>query len=573
MSTDDYLPGLAATVEDFRRARRRAAIEELASRLTGRPTELFDYEEVSRLLHGRRLSERRREEISLADIAGSVGRYREFTRSFLPRDDHLLERWAGVKTAIAGFSGVPPIEVYRVGDTYFVRDGNHRVSVAREMGLETIEAFVTPVETRVPFERGDSLDDLILKAEFAAFLGQTNADKILPEADLRLTAPGNYECLTEHIEVHRHFMGLEKQREIPWDEAVTHWYEQVYLPTAELIRSGGLLRDFPHRTEADLYLWLSRYHAELEESLGWRLSRDTAMADFARQFGKSRRSRLKKHAAPRSLILSANEEATIEVRTSGFQSTTVNPAEFRDILVLVQGDKDGWAGAEQAFTLARLDGAAVGGMYVLDGDNIDTAKLEHELAARAARQGVTCQLAFEQGSTVERILYRARWTDLVVVGRRRNVNDDDAKRWSFLGRLLRSCPRPLLWAPEAHENLTTLLLAYDGENKAVESLYLAAYLARRHSASLQVFTGATKKQGSIIQERPKAYLSELGIDAEFHISRQDFATTVHRLADRKDIDLILAGGAAPRARKMFSGGKPGLRALLLGSERPVLICT
>lgn len=568
MPSDDYLPGLAATVEDFRRARRRAAMESLLARMTGRPTELFDYAEVSRLLRGRELPERRREQIPLAAIVGSVGRYREFTRSFLPRDDHLQKRWAKVKTAVAGLSGLPPIEVYRIGDYYFVSDGNHRVSVAREMGLTSIEAYVTPVTTKVPFEPTDSPDDLILKAELAGFLEHTRIDRILPEADIRVTAPGKYPLLEEHITVHRHFMGLEWQREIPWEEAVVHWYREVYLPVVELIRRRGILRDFPERTEADLYLWVSRYHAELEESLGWTLSRATALADLAREYGRSGKTVDKRRRRRRLSPVAATEASDAGAAESGRPADS----EFQDILVLVQGERDAWRALDQALVFATAEAAAIGGLYV--GEDIETAAggLRPAFEQRCRAHGIESRLALETGSTVEAIVQRARWTDLVVVGRREEEGES-ATRWGFVSRLVQSCPRPLLWVPRCRPRMDSLLLAYDGGAKSIEALYLAAYIANRFSSQLRVFTSAGGRSGAETQDRAKRYLEAQGIAASFYREKADVAGMLGLLADEHDADLILAGGSAPRGPALFGSSTPNLRKLILQGERPLLICT
>ncbi|MGW8368964.1 MAG: hypothetical protein ACWGPN_09825 [Gammaproteobacteria bacterium] len=158
---------------------------------------------------------------------------------------------------------------------YFVKDGNHRVSVAREMGLEKIEAYVTHVETPVPLHASDKPDDLIIKAEYADFLAATHLDRLRPDANLVVTVPGRYADLLEHIEVHRYYMGENRQREVSWEEAVGHWYDSVYFPVAKTIRDRGLLRGFPRRTEADLYLWITRYRSELQSELGWEISTDS----------------------------------------------------------------------------------------------------------------------------------------------------------------------------------------------------------------------------------------------------------------------------------------------------------
>src|SRR5690606_11426800 len=156
-------------------------------------------------------------------------------------------RWVGVRLAMTGLEGVPPIELYQVGDAYFVKDGNHRVSVARQLGAKTINAYVTPVHTRVPLGPDVDVDELTLATDYAAFLEETGIDRLRPDADLRLTAPLRYVSLLEHIRVHQYYMGIDEDRPVGWEEAVAHWYDTVYLPVAREIEEHGLLARFPNR--------------------------------------------------------------------------------------------------------------------------------------------------------------------------------------------------------------------------------------------------------------------------------------------------------------------------------------
>lgn len=138
----------ASAIEDFRRARRRVAMRDLIARITGTSTELLSYEDVRQKLKGQLIGRRTLRDIPLDAIVGSVGRYGDFTRDFLPRHDSDAARWVGVRRAIEGAVGVPPIEVYQIGAAYFVLDGNHRVSVARETGSTHIQAYVSEVRAR-----------------------------------------------------------------------------------------------------------------------------------------------------------------------------------------------------------------------------------------------------------------------------------------------------------------------------------------------------------------------------------------------------------------------------------------
>jgi hypothetical protein len=164
----------AAAIEDFHRARRRANMQQILSRLSRKSVDALSYEQVRKALKiARHLPDQRAPElrdIPLDAIVGSVGRYSDFTRSFLPKETVDEGRWAGVKVAATGLAGLPPIEVYQIGEAYFVLDGNHRVSVARQLDATHIEASVTKLQTKVPLTPEDQLDDVILKAEYLDFL-------------------------------------------------------------------------------------------------------------------------------------------------------------------------------------------------------------------------------------------------------------------------------------------------------------------------------------------------------------------------------------------------------------------
>jgi hypothetical protein len=165
--------------------------------------------------------------------------------------------------------GLAPIEVYKVGEVYFVLDGNHRVSIAKQEGFEFIEAHVIEVRTEIPITPDLQPDELIIKVGICRLPRENRDQESFPQCGFECNCPGQYEKLLEHIEVHRYFMGLDLQRQIPYQEAVKHWYETVYTPVVEPIRERGLLRWFPGRTETDLYVWVSEHLATLKEELGW----------------------------------------------------------------------------------------------------------------------------------------------------------------------------------------------------------------------------------------------------------------------------------------------------------------
>lgn len=268
--------------QKFEQARRKALFQDLLDLVRGRSPELLSFEDVQTALKTwQQVEGRKPESIPLDRIVGSVGRYRDFTREFLPKESVSAERWQAVDTAMQGMSGLPPIEVYQVGDVYFVRDGHHRVSVARANGLQDIEAYVTRIDTPVPITVDTRPEDLMLKAGYAEFLRRTHLDQLRPDTDLEVTEVGGYTELLQHIVVHRHYMGLEQQREIPWDEAVASWYDRVYLPVAVAIWGSDIMEQFPERTAADLYLWICRHREEVARYTGAVPTPAVAVTDLA----------------------------------------------------------------------------------------------------------------------------------------------------------------------------------------------------------------------------------------------------------------------------------------------------
>lgn len=268
----------------FDKARRQALIQDILAIVSHRSTDLLPFEEVRRQLRGGQEIRRGLQEIPLDKIVGSVGRYRDFTRAFLPRNEALAERWKRLDMALNRMEPIPPIEVYKLGDAYFVKDGNHRVSVARANGLTYIEAYVTEIPVKVPIGPDVQPDELIIKAEYARFLEETKLDRLRPEAQIEFTTPGRYRDLIEHIQVHRYYLALEHDEEVSWEEAVTSWYDHLYRPMVEAIRRENALREFPGRTEADLYLWIMNHLHFLREQYGPAVDPELAASDFVHHF-------------------------------------------------------------------------------------------------------------------------------------------------------------------------------------------------------------------------------------------------------------------------------------------------
>lgn len=251
---------------DFQRARFKAFMNRVWASLSGQPSTLLSYDEIKEKLHIGGPIYRGVQTVRVDQIAGSLNRYHEFDRVFLPVTDQLADRWQSVNRAFYQEISLPPVVLYKVGQVYFVVDGHHRVSVAREQGQLYIEADVRECSTRVDITPDIKPEDLEILHDKVHFLERTSLDRLIPDVDIKLTIPDGFERMLEHIAVHRYFMGLDLRRDISEEEAIRHWYETVYMPVIHVIRDTNILKEFPGKTEGDLYLWvLDHQHYLVEE--------------------------------------------------------------------------------------------------------------------------------------------------------------------------------------------------------------------------------------------------------------------------------------------------------------------
>lgn len=579
------IANFGAAIRDFRRARRQAAMEQILARLSGETADLLSYEDVRKKLKPRESGKRKLEDVPLDAIVGSVGRYSDFTRSFLPKRDSTQERWARIKVATVSptSGGLPPIELYKVGDAYFVVDGHHRVSVARELGSSHIEAYVTEVATKVPVSPDDSPDDLILKAEYTEFLKQTNVDSLRPDANLTLTAPGKYRLLKEHIDVHRYFMGIEQDREISYDEAVTHWYDTVYLPIVRIIRERDLLRDFPGRTEADLYLWIMEHRAALQEALGWEIRPETAATDLVDQFSRQPKHLVRR--VQRRLLDAVTPEEFDAGPPPGTWRVDHLPTHredrlFTDVLVGINGEDNGWHALDQAIVLARHEGSRIKGLHVVPSEEqaqSEAAQAVHdEFQRRIAEAGVAGRLAFAVGTVSHEICERARWADLVMLGLAHPPEPRPLGRLgSGIRTILRRCPTPVLTVPYGYPiaELRRALIAYDASPKAQEALFVATYVACAWHVDLTVLAVRETVKGHVdeILDPVRDYLAEREVEADFVVGDGAVGETILRTANERNVDLLLMGGykASPVVEIMLGST---VEYMLHASPYPILLC-
>lgn len=282
----------------FDRARRRRAYRQLRGLVRRRPArELLPLDEATRRL---RPFERRHVgllTIPVAQIVGTDSRGADFDRDFLPRRPEIGPRWRGVENAFPE-GGFPPIAVYKLGEAYFIIDGHHRVAIARQRGIETIDAEVTELTARWHLPADADLVELIHAEQERIFMEDSGLGAARPDSHIRFCKPVGYLELIENVQIHGYHLMMDAGRPLSREEIAGNWYDQVYLPSVEAIRAEGLHEAFPGQTDADFFLCVYYRRRELYPEVGCVPLTDTArrMADDARR-GRGRLNRFFRAAA------------------------------------------------------------------------------------------------------------------------------------------------------------------------------------------------------------------------------------------------------------------------------------
>ena len=275
--------------EDFARARSKGRMQQLLSTLQWKNNELLSFYEVTKLIKPKLETYRGLMAIPLEKVIGSEGRYHDFTLAFFPRKEMLRSRWQSIDEAHLHQVILPPISVYKLGDSYFVRDGNHRVSVAKAQGVEFIDAEVVELDSEIPLEPGMTRMQLVKRVvsyERQRFLDEYQLDRFMDMDFVKFSSPGMYPEIVNHIQVHKYFINQDRKDEIPFDDAARSWYMHVFLPIVMQIREDRLLRTFPGKTYGDLYLWIVRHWDFLKQGVEQDVTIEKASKDFKIRFGK-----------------------------------------------------------------------------------------------------------------------------------------------------------------------------------------------------------------------------------------------------------------------------------------------
>lgn len=239
---------------DFSRARRARVLAQVGRRLRFEPGDvayILPFEEVVEALGRVSEEDLGLQTVPLDSIVGSVDRTRDFDRDFRPTTPRVRGRWQRIAEAQRRGESLPPISLYRIGDLHFVRDGHHRVSVARSLGRTEIDAYVTEVHTRMVAGRDVRVADLPLKSHERLFF-----DRVPLDAERRkrigLSDPWDYGVLAEGVEAWGFRAMQERHTYLDRPAVAQMWFDEEYVPVVDMLSAAG----FRERgeTEADAYM-------------------------------------------------------------------------------------------------------------------------------------------------------------------------------------------------------------------------------------------------------------------------------------------------------------------------------
>ena len=285
------------TDEDFSRARNKALFNEIQHILNPQEAELISLTDMKQLLKPSGEVYKGMQAVPVKLIAGSEGRYKDFDNNFFPKKTFLKDRWERVDLAHYQDVTLPPVNLYELGGLYFVRDGNHRVSVAKAQGIEYIDAEVVSLQSEIKLKPGSTKEQMtrqVIEYEKRVFYAETCFGDITDYWCLNFTTPGQYDLIYNHILCHKYYINTDKTEEIPFEQAVQSWFSNVYLPVVRTLEDHKVIKDFKGRTLSDLYVFLIKYWDDLKKKFGEGFPLEDAAMVFSNQFAKmSLRRRVK----------------------------------------------------------------------------------------------------------------------------------------------------------------------------------------------------------------------------------------------------------------------------------------
>lgn len=524
-------------LDDFRRFRSKAAMERFWAGIRGESLDLLPFSEVSSKLRAVSQTNLGLQEVPLKNIIGSVNRTDDFDRNFRPLSDDDSRRWANVKTAMTSpfAHGVPPVSLYKIGDAYFVLDGNHRVSIAKEMGMETIEAYVTEVKSKVGLSSSFTLEELVEKAALADFLEDTHLDQILPGIDFSLKQIDNYPLLSEHINVHQYYMGIDQNREVGYAEAAQDWYDHIYTPVIKEIEKSGLYDEYPQLTLTDLYLLVLDKQHNMKEAMGMTFKTENVIDFVAEQEGRHTKT------------TDSGADAELTKFATG-EENQIDDSLFRDILVAISDQDVANIALQQAMLMNRSHRGSILGIHVIPEEHTATEyveAMESSFYEQLNKQQMHGKFLSVTGETNRKLREFSLLSDLMVLRLRFLPGDSVFERVSSgIIRILQQGRRPVVFVKDNARSVSRILLLYDEQEKSREAFFIATYYAARYRTSLMLINiekSARKSQESL--QFARDYLAAVNVEATIeNVSEDDVIEKLPEWIQEHDISTVMMRG-------------------------------
>lgn len=268
MARDTGFPDADAE-NDFQRMRRQAELARLTQWFTRQPADvntILPFDEVVAALGRTGETYVGLQTVEVASIVGSVDRTKDFDRYFRPTSARTRSRWQRLAAAQRRGESMPPVRLYRIGSMHFVIDGHHRISIAISQHLDTIEAYVTEIHTRISPEGINVPADLILKDHRRLFLSRVPLAGAQADA-IRFGNPLDYAELAESVEAWGFRLSQEIGEFLGRAEAARRWFGEEFLPVIRMARRAHVRDDLD--SDAELFMWLASERYRLVRKHIW----------------------------------------------------------------------------------------------------------------------------------------------------------------------------------------------------------------------------------------------------------------------------------------------------------------
>lgn len=566
--------------EDFDKARNKALWQSVTKLLTGKNIDLVQYDEVRKRLAKTINKPTELREIPIKDIVGTLSRGADFSRTFLPRYEFDKNRWVRVMIANQNESGIPPIDVYQIGNVYFVIDGHHRVSVLRSLGADYVMANVRVINPDVPITSEDSPEEIILKTERQSFLDLTFLDKVIPDAGIYLSQPGTYQDLFEHIAVHRYLMGIDRNQAISMEDAVQHWYEKIYLPVIRVFRAMNIMNEFPDKTEADLFLWFENNQAELKQVYGDQLRLSSLVWRFDETHGRKSRNLFEKIKRGVALIFSS-DMSDWGIQTGEWRRELIegdsSPILGRMMISLRDFNQDEEY-LRSAIRFSKQYEAWLGIVHVVKRSTvIETEwmdKNRRKIEKMLADEEVKGRLFILKGNLLRNLSERAFWSDISIFRMHYRPPQLGIKSLSEgWNSIFVRIPGPIFVTGNLiPERIRHIVVGYASTPKSREALHFAVPLARLNQAKITiVIAGENQNARKKALEEITALATEFDQEFDFIEKAQPVELALTETVRQTQAELIVIGGYSKSFFRRFFM-KSTIEKVLSITTTPVIVC-